>query len=481
MKVLGFTLLLLCSQKVWADLTWTGIYRAEGNYFSSVGMSGSSSKEYILHHLRLSPKVVLLDGFEIYGTVDVFNQGDFAVAGSQAGQSFGAGFAPPNGVFYGSDGSPALTDNQINKVRDANLTELYLKFLHTGGELTLGRAPLHFGLGINLNAGRGDFDHWFDNRDLVAYKVYFGSLSFKPFAARITDGFTATGDASSEFGAVVNFSKPETGLEMGAMFVSRHTPSSINVDQLATSGAAKTQRYGLFIERKKPDSAFRYALEAGVNSGSLGFNSSGEDISYNGFGAVVELDYETPLRGLSVGLQVGYAGGQDGSKDDGFSSFAFDRNYDLGLIMFNHPVGHADLDLFGTTPYGKQGPYYGSGSYQPHNNIDTESISNAMFAAPYIAYNIGTKWSLKSKWIWAQLDKDIVNSVLYSTTNPSLEVDPQLGIEWDFSLTYRPFEKIIWETTIGALFPGAAFEGGTQDYETKTVLGGLSRVSIRLD
>lgn len=479
--VLSLMTSLFLANVAFADVTWKGLYRVEGNYFKSLGFENNTGKDYILHHLRLTPKVVLLDGFELHGMVDVFNHGNYSVAGSQAGQAFGGGFSPPAGAFFGSDGSAALTDNQINKVRDANLTELYLKFSHTAGELIVGRAPLHFGLGINLNSGRGDFDHWFDNRDMIAYKVYMGSLTIEPFAARITDGFNTDGDAASEFGAMLKFSKPENGLEMGAMYVSRHTPGTINQDQLSTSGAAATQRYGVFIERQEPGTALRYAMEVGMNGGRLGYNASGNPISYEGFGAVFEVDYETPLRGLSVGLQTGYASGQDGSKSNGFSSFAFDRNYDLGLLLFNHPVGNPDLDLFGTTPYGKQGPYYGSGGYQVSNSIDTESISNAIFAAPYVAYQMGTRWGLKSKWVWAQLDKDIVNSVLYSTTNPALEVNKSLGFEWDISLIFRPFDRILWETTIAALFPGEAFEGGSQNYSTKTIFGGVSRVSIRLD
>lgn len=472
---------LLATNVAWADITWKGLYRVEGNYFKNLGFTKGTGKEYGLHHFVLSPKIVLLDGFELFGTIDILNQGDFSAAGSQAGQSFGAGFTPPTGSFYGVDGAPALTDHQLNKVRDLNIRELYLKYSHTGGELTVGRRPLHFGLGINLNSGDGDFDHWFDNRDMVAYKLYMGSLTFEPFLARVTDGFNTSGESSSEFGIFLGFSKPENGLEMGAMYMARHTPGAINYGHVATSGAAATQRYGAFIERQNPGSSFRYAIELGLNGGHLGYNASGDEISNDGFGFLAEMDYETPLRGLSVGIQTGFAGGQDGSKDNGLSSFAFDRNFDLGLLMFNHPVGHPDLDLFGTTPYGKQGSYQGSGNYAVQNSIDTESLSNAMFAAPYIAYQGGKSWGLKSKWIWAQLDKDIVNSVLYSTVNPGLKVDKDLGLEWDISFTYRPFEKIVWETTLGILFPGDAFKGGTNDYKTKTIYGGVSRVSIRLD
>lgn len=474
--------ILSFSFQAFADVTWKGLYRVEGNYFNSVGMANDTSKEYFLHHLRLTPKIVLLDGFELFGTLDVFNHGEFAVAGSQAGQTFGGGFTPSNNAFYGSDGSAAMTDNQIYKVRDANLAELYLKFMHTGGELTVGRAPLHFGLGMNLNSGAGDFDHWFDNRDMIAYKVFIGgAISVQPYVARITDGFSTSGDAATEYGALLRFNKEDVGLDMGAMYISRYTAEGANVGQMATSGSAKTNRYGVYLKRNNPKQNFHYGVEFGINDGNLGLNGSGEEISYNGFGLVAEVDYKTPVTGLDLGIKFGYAKGQDGSEDDAFSSFAFDRNYDVGMILFNHPVGNPDLDLFGTTPYGKQGPYFGSGNFATQNSIDSESISNTIFAAPYISYTFSPQWSIKSQWLWAQLDSDIVNSVLYATTNPGLEVEKDLGFEWDFSLTYKPFEKVHWQTTLGAFFPGKAFEGGSQGYNTDTIWGGMSRVSIRFD
>ncbi len=463
-----------------ADITWEGRYRANLNYLTNVDLGDGGDKDYILHHLILTPKIILADGFELVSTVDIFNDGGHAVPGSQAGQSFGGQSTNASSV-YGADGSVALTDNQIAKVRDANVRELYLVYKHSGGRLKLGRVPLNFGLGINLNDGNGLFDHYFDNRDMISYEVYMGNIKIQPYLARITDGFnTSTDEAANEFGFIVDWERPESNVRLGVMALNRHVPGDLNSgDQdLATSGAANYQKYGLFVERvANKDSNMRYALELGLNSGKLGLNSSGEEINYDGYGLAFEMDYLTPWKGLKVGLKSGYASGADASRDDSFSGFAFDRNYNVGMILFNHPLGNKDLDLFSTTAFGRQGANAGAG-FETNRTIDSESISNTLYLSPYVSYDFSPKWNFTTSVLWAQLENSSVNSPFFALPTTNLDVSRDLGFELDVSITFKPFELLTWETQIGAFFPGSAFEGGSESFDTKTVFGGVSRLSL---
>lgn len=462
-----------------ADITWEGRYRASGNYLRNVDLGDGGDKNYILHHLILTPKIIMADGFELVSTVDIFNGGGHSVPGSQAGQSFGGRNGGTPSV-YGADGSVILTDSQLMSVRDANIRELYLVYKHAGGRLKVGRAPLHFGLGINLNDGRGLFDHYFDNRDMITYEGFISGVKLQPYLARITDGFNTNSDAAAnEFGLIVDWDRKESNLRLGLMALNRHVQGSLNntAQDLATSGAADIQRYGLFVERSNhKDSNFRYAFELGFNSGKLGLNSTGQKIDYNGYGLALELDYFTPVRGLKVGLKSGYASGADASKDTSFSAFAFDRNYNVGMILFNHPVGNKDLDLFSTTAFGRQGANYGAG-FETNKTIDSETISNSYYLAPYVSYDFNPQWNFTTSVLWAQLENTSVNSPFFSTS-PNLEVSRDLGFEVDISLAYKAFENLTWETQFGAFFPGKAFEGGANNYDTKTIFGGVSRLSL---
>lgn len=472
--------LSLFSFNSFADMTWEGRYRASYNYITNPSLDDGADKNYFLHHLILTPKIILADGFELISTLDILNSGDYAVSGSQAGQSLGGGISNPPDTYYGADGSPALSDNQLGNVRDANIRELYLVYKHAGGQLRVGRAPLHFGLGINLNNGQGAFDHYFDNRDMISYELFFSGLKFQPYVARITDGFNASGEAANEFGIIVDWDRKESGLKLGLMGLNRHVQGSLNGDQVSSAGAANYQRYGFYVERQKTlESNFRYALELGLNSGKLGFNSTGDEISYNGLGLAFEMDYFSPWKGLKFGLKSGYAAGADASRDDNFSAFAFDRNYDVGMILFNHPVGNPNLDLLSTTAFGRQGGNFGTG-YETNQSIDSESIANTIYLSPYVAYDFSSKWNFTGSVLWAQLENTSVNSPFFST-NPNLQVDRDLGFEVDLALTYKPFELLTWETRIGAFFPGKAFEGGSENFDTKSVIGGISRISLKFE
>lgn len=468
----------------YADVTWKGHYRAEMTHLNGVSLGSESiNKNYLLHHLMLAPKVVLIDGFQIMSVLDILNDGSYSVPGSQAGQALGSQWSKSKPQPYGADGSVILSDNQIYEVRDLNIRNFYLLHRHPKGRLILGRAPIHFGLGISLNAGKGPFDHYFDNRDMVSYQAFMGGFTIQPYVARVTGGFESSGNAANEWGILIEWEREDTGLTLGLMGLSRHIPGSLNDDRLASQGAAHFERYGFFLERGLLQSKnYRYALELGFNSGDLGANESGTDIDYKGFGFAAEFDYISPIKGLSLGFKTGYASGVKASQERHLSAFAFDRNYNVGMILFNHPIGHKDLDVLSTTTFGRQGAHSGS-NFKTHQTIDSESLSNAVYAAPYAIYALNSQWSLYTSILWAQLNQGNANASLSSTglgagTPSRLKVDVDLGIEWDVSISYKPFENFIWETLVGVFFPGKAFHGGPQNYETDTVFGGVSRVSV---
>jgi len=156
------------------DFKWSGTYRAEGlAAFGSDASGGTSDKTYMLHHFILRPEIVAFDGFKIHGRFDILNNSDFP--NSQLGAAFGT---PSLLGPAGASGSPTgVSDDASTSLLLQNLplggigvNEIYATWTHEFGVLTVGRAPMHFGLGMTFNSGRGAFDHWFDNRDLVAYK-----------------------------------------------------------------------------------------------------------------------------------------------------------------------------------------------------------------------------------------------------------------------------------------------------------------------
>src|SRR5690606_10968130 len=102
---------------------------------------------------------------------------------SQIGQLWGSGIGVGG---TSSRDSNSMAENQ--RAETIQVSQLYLTFEQEFGQLLVGRAPLHFGLGMTHNAGFGLFDHWYDTRDLVAYKVVMGNISFTPMFAKVNEG-----------------------------------------------------------------------------------------------------------------------------------------------------------------------------------------------------------------------------------------------------------------------------------------------------
>ncbi len=195
------------------DLEWSGVYRFEGNFLKNSELDGDGKElTYGLHHLVLRPKIVAGDGLTIYGQFDLLNS--TAEPNTQMGQVWGSGVGgtPPTSA------SNSNTLGQTQKSETLEVTQLYLTFTQEYGSLLVGRAPLHFGLGMTHNAGRGLFDHYFDTRDLVGYKFVVGNLFFMPMIGKPSEKNINNSDDVNDYMFHFQYENPETDLEMGVYY-----------------------------------------------------------------------------------------------------------------------------------------------------------------------------------------------------------------------------------------------------------------------
>jgi|GEM_PF-4170168 len=451
------------------DFYWAGNYSAEANFLSGVDLGNGTDgdKDYINHHLFLQPEVIFYSGLSFHGGLDVLNGDDNSVPNtSRVGQVLG-GSISSNQSTYSQDVPSPFVQRQFQKSRAVNISEAYLKYSHTNGELRLGRQPLEFGYGAFYNAGHGVFDHFYTNRDGLSYTFNMGNLSFNPMFNFLSDSLNS-GSQSSEFGIKVGFSVEDTGLDLGFMVLQRHTPAEINALNAVPGGefgAAKPITYGLFFNRQRK--TFSYGFEALAQDGTAGVDSAGNNISLQGFGVAGQVDWQLGKWDLSG--KFGYASGNDPQDADEVGSVAMHRNYDLGLILFNHPLGAAAYDPTGTSLRGRNGSL-GAG-YSPEKTVDTDSISNAKYLAPSATYTFSRKWKLGTTLVVAWLNETNV-------APGGGAVSSYLGSELDLTLDYEPTENIIISTTAGYFLPGSAFEGAGA-FNTDNSFGITSRVGIR--
>ena len=60
------------------------------------------------------------------------------------------------------------------------LVQLHFVYSNEYGQLSLGRSNKHFGLGILYNSGMGLFDHWYDARSFISYKLVHQDFYIQP-------------------------------------------------------------------------------------------------------------------------------------------------------------------------------------------------------------------------------------------------------------------------------------------------------------
>ncbi|MGZ3691052.1 MAG: hypothetical protein ACXVAX_06100, partial [Pseudobdellovibrio sp.] len=160
------------------SIDWSGGYRIEYTDITNPTLNSDhpDPKTYGLQFLYLNSKIVASDGININARFDVMGSQTPGYENSQLGALLGG-----NGI--GSD--PHIT-SQNQQSTNVTVSQLYMNVSNEYGTLIAGRAPFEFGMGITHNAGLGPFDHWYDNRDGVAYKFYVDNISFMPMISKVS-------------------------------------------------------------------------------------------------------------------------------------------------------------------------------------------------------------------------------------------------------------------------------------------------------
>lgn len=470
MKIFSFLCVFMSVAAAGADIEWGGTYRFEGVKVENAEMDAvERNKQYMLHHLVLAPKITAYDGLTIYGRFDIMNSASYP--NSQIGQFFGSGIGATPPANVDADTSNALSDRQRSNFIAVN--SLYLTYAHEYGLLTVGRAPLQFGLGMAYNAGNGAFDHWFDNRDMISYKVVMGNISFTPMIAKVVENDIGFEDDINDYMLQVMYENPDTDLKLGLMYRSRYVVKHGNdvpvtpANPVFGDGASVSPQglasfegeyWNLFFSRYVGDS-FKIGLELATQKGQTGVQAGGANVDVDAYGVAVEMDWMPKDSNWAAGVKMGAASGDDPNTTNTYEGFIFDRNYDVAFLLFNHPLGQYDVFRTGANR---------DTTLQNSSQADVEAISNVIYLSPSVKYKWSGKFDTELGLTYAQLNSDPLSGVT---------VDKAVGFEVDISLNYKPYDNVQWVNRIGVLAPGGAFEGGGQ-FTTETSYGLETKAAI---
>lgn len=452
------------------SLDWSGHYRFEYTEVSSTTLADPAGrKAYILHNLVLSPRIIAADGIEVVSQFSVL--GNPSYPGSQVGQTYGIGVN--RGTATGMAGANSNVMGRNAGFSTMEVRQLYMLVNQEFAQITVGRAPIEFGLGMTYNAGNGAFDHWGDTMDLVAYKFLVGNLSLTPMIGKPYDYSVAQGRDVTDLMLDVTYNNVETESTFGVFYSSRTSSQASNDAGNAlsgtTSGNYSVRNTNVLLARGWQ--SFKFKVEAGFSEGNTGLKAGSEDIRVNGYGIVAEMQFPRANSNWDWKLRTGVVSG-DNPTTPNFEGYALNRNYDLAFLMFNHPLGGYDIfrsayqrqrDVNCTTPV--------CPTSANDEALDDDAVSNTIFINPSFTYTIGEKWSWRNSFLYAQLQTN-------SSTVAGNDVSKDLGFEWDTSLIYKPNSRFQWVNQVGILMPGAAWKEGSVDRDANLTYGIQTKAAI---
>lgn len=139
-------------------IDWTGFARAEAYFGKS-----PEKTAYGAYHLALKPELQIIDGLRVFGRLDLHPK-DANYFREAPGFFRSAG-----GLFLGKSKSAAagLSDSSLF----LEVSQFYLSYETEFFRLSIGRAPLDFGLGVTYSAERGPFERWLSLGDQLSLRL----------------------------------------------------------------------------------------------------------------------------------------------------------------------------------------------------------------------------------------------------------------------------------------------------------------------
>lgn len=427
-----------------AEVEFHGHYRARGLLYDNLSLSDTNANalgrtSYADHRFRLSPAIHASSRVGVFAQIDMLPTtvwGDSTntwvdpVTGEAIATAYADGVVP-----YGD------TEDGTSYLRNIQVTRAYADVYTEYGRLRFGRMPIDWGVGVLFNDGNDPLDEYGDTGDRVQFTTRVGPVYVMGAYEIINEG----------------------------LLERQELEDSMNAADLAVAWQTETLGVGLYnryrFQRTPQFGAYNGSLwahlemgPANVDAEIVGVFGRGDldtgvnDIQVLAAGGV--LDGTIDIDKIHGGLQFGLATGDTDPNDNVLRTFAFDRDHNVALMMFEEPM-----------------PILASGVVNDANGgRDTDAIrtgdgiSNALYIRPTIGYQLRPDLSANLAYIGAralQLPDDE-------------QGDRGYGQEVDLGLTYTPFEHFSATGTGGVFFPGPYY----QNFEHDTLGGGFDATTF---
>jgi hypothetical protein len=438
-RSLPLLLLALPGTATAAEVAWDGFYASSGHLYNSLSLSDTNTRAegasaYLDHRARLAPSLLLSDKVSLRTQVDLLPW-----------VLWGGDPVVPTDITTGEElaltSTQAVeaptTDDGAATLQNIAVTRLWGE-LNTGiGIVRFGRMPVEWGTGMVFNAGNNPTNTTGDTADRVQITSPIGPVHVIGGLELPYEGFVGEPDDLR-------------GAFAGVLYQSETAA-------LGTYHSYRWQKYeddqfgawigDLWAKAQLGPAVVEGEFAAIVGSGDL--STGANDVSIVSFGANLGGRYQAER--LRVGLGLGLAGGDGDDEDSKLSTFSFDPNFDVALLMFEQPMPMLETQVKNDANGGR----------------DTEAvrITNGVQNALYLRPSVG--WQLND-----MLTGDLSLFAARATKLPDdAETERGYGTEVDLDVNFTPFEHFLLRSTTGVLLPGPYLS----DYEHDDLGGGFDR------
>ncbi len=449
--------------------SWSVAATGEDSFPIDVDGNTLGQKQFAEHRLRIAPSYAASDKLKVLGEADL-------LFGTLAGQVA----TSPTGDF------PYLvhTRDERDGLKQAEFRKLYVDWLSGVGRLRVGQMGSQWGLGIVANDGSADFD-WGGPRfhgDLVDRVIFStrpfaqrsetwgklvvglgGDLVYRDQAADLFDGDNALQ------GVMALVWSPEGATSRGGVYIVRrqqsdHDGEELNVWVLDLHGR---------LDQRLAESGINLRLEGEVTR-VVGSTTISRDLDFperdvRQFGTAAEVALVAPRWEALV--QTGYASGDRNPNDKTVSSFEFDPEYRVGLILFQEVLA---WQTAGSAARASDPTITG----RPTPGIrllPTEgAVVNALYVAPTVRVHIFPSLTAQGTVVWAKSATDFIDPYTTNALNGGYAVnfrgaiprsrdlgqEVDLGLKWELPRTLAEQASLYLQA--GRFLPGSAWDGPTE-------------------
>ncbi len=432
-----------------AEVQLEGFYRARGRAFDTLSLArdvvpaGDGVSErgalYAQHRLWLRPRVVLSDQVSVYaefrGLDNVLWGQDRALYPSftpYPADIFEYGLTAPRTLGGAAAVAPELDQQGTASGLDFTLWRAWGEVFTPYGRFTVGRVPLHWGLGIWLNDGvttDPDFADYGDTTDRVMWEYLVQDQVYVRAAIDIpTENLIGRRDDTTSVNAAVAYRTED--ITAGIL---------LQYDRYGRDRADATSGFDLFTVDAAADIRLGklHAAVEGVGHFGSGDLSGSNEATVFALGAAGDVSLD--LEPWTLQLRGGFASGDGTDQNSTFNAYTFDRDYSVGMFLFEQPMPVLQ-DGTGVRTFDE----VRSGT----------SISNAMFVKPQVTRRLLDGLDVYAAYLTARTARGVNDDSEEGPNNAGYGHELQLGI------SYKGIDHVELDGRAGAFIPGTFFRDG---------------------